>query len=397
MTDSKQGGSGIKEYTRTVMLTSRYYPVEGGAEKQCRRMSGELVKKGKKVVILTQKVKNALRHEKTGGVEVFRLGIALNNRIGSLVYFISGLSWLARRLREFDVVHAHVATVAGVIAAVCTMVFRKPSVLKVAGSRNTGDVAIAKRSWHGRMKLSFLAKNITFFVCPSAEVAEELKKTGVEESRIGIIPNGIDNAEFYPLSKEEKGRMRAKLGLPEKSRIFLYAGRLEKGKGIEDLIVAWGRLEQEKGTDGKDLVVIGDGRLMEKTKLLASGLKNVIFTGWKTETKEYLQSGDSFILPSYGEGMPNSLIEAMACGLVCIASDIGGISEMISDGENGLLVRPGDSDGLYGAICRVLELGDENEISKNARKHTVTNLGIGLVADRYIGLYNRLSAVKKPA
>jgi glycosyltransferase involved in cell wall biosynthesis len=127
-------------------------------------------------------------------------------------------------------------------------------------------------------------------------------------------------------------------------------GRLSKEKGHQDLIQAFSKL---KTLDWK-LHIVGDGPEMKNLLKLAQNLSieaNVIFHGYKRDFLSILSSASIFVLPSYYEGFPNALLEAMSVPLACISSDcVAGPREIIKDGENGLLYETGNVEELYAKL-----------------------------------------------
>jgi glycosyltransferase involved in cell wall biosynthesis len=156
----------------------------------------------------------------------------------------------------------------------------------------------------------------------------------------------------------------------QKEDYILYAGRIYWHKGIEYLLEAFA--EAEKNFDVRlKLAGIGDIEFY-KDKVKKLGIKNVEFLDSVDNSKmpDLMGKAKIFVLPTVTrEGHPKALIEAMACGCACIATDVPGNSELIQDGENGLLVRPKDKKSLLDAFVKILN--DENlrlKLSENARK-----------------------------
>lgn len=156
---------------------------------------------------------------------------------------------------------------------------------------------------------------------------------------------------------------------------LLFLGRIGKRKGTFDLIEAFARLDEGEKTNSK-VIIAGDGDL-DTAKDLAASLNladRVVFPGW-VDTKErnrLLNHTDIFVLPSYNEGLPLSMLEAMAWALPTIATPVGGIEEIINDGENGLLVEPGNIEQLSNTIKSLI--GDRNlrsTLGTNGRKSII--------------------------
>ena len=370
------------------MLTARFYPVQGGAEIQCRRLSKELKTSGHNITILTQKLPKTPDFELIDNIPVYRLGLPLLNGFGSFFYFISSLKTIIKKFNDFDVLHAHIASTPAIIAALFSKYFKKPSIVKFAGSRNTGDIAVSLRTVHGRLKLNFIKNNASAFVCPSNEVAQELVKYGFKKEKIHTIANGTETDSFAPATVNDKNSLKHLFGMPLEAKIVVYSGRLEKGKGIETLIDAWKEIEASDIKPQAQLAIFGSGRLASELQERASGLRNVKFYGWVDNTADYLKASDIFVLPSTGEGMPNSLMEAMSCGIGCVSTNIGGVRELITHNANGLLFEPGNHKALF--ECIRLLLSDHtlsSELGSAARKTILNNYTMSKIADQYIQLY----------
>lgn len=190
-------------------------------------------------------------------------------------------------------------------------------------------------------------------ICTTEELYRKVKEVYKKDSI--IIPNFVDTSKFKPLGKEN---------------YILYAGRIYWSKGIDYLIEAFASVEKQFDIKLK-LAGLGDLDLYkEKAKKL--GIKNIEFLGSVDNDKmpEIMGKAKIFVLPTVTrEGHPKALIEAMACGCACIATDVPGNKELIKNGENGLLVRPKDSNSLKEAIIRIIK--DENlrsNLSEKARK-----------------------------
>ncbi len=180
----------------------------------------------------------------------------------------------------------------------------------------------------------------------SADIAREL---GLESSRVVTVANGIDTSIFRSDSRLGNA-CRSRSGIGDDTRLLVTGGRLHRQKGLHHVIGAVGEFRR-RGRAVKYLAV-GDGPYGKGLKELSLryGLDtDVIFTGRvpHAETAEYYNAADIVLLPSIcAEGMPLSLMEAMACKAPVIASRTGGVCELVEDGVNGILIPPGVSDGF---------------------------------------------------
>ena len=202
-------------------------------------------------------------------------------------------------------------------------------------------------AWRNRILLRARA-----FAAISREIEQEFKECGVPPARVHYIPNGIDTELFRPLPDDQKQRRRRDFGLPDGS-LWMYAGKLNKGKGLERLLRVWARIAAER--PGEHLVLVGGGGgqyLSCETELRefvrARGLeKRVTFTGYQERVYDWLPCADGFVFPSENEAFGLAIVEAMACGVPVIASRMGGIPDIVQHGENGWLVDDCKNDEAW--------------------------------------------------
>jgi teichuronic acid biosynthesis glycosyltransferase TuaC len=182
-------------------------------------------------------------------------------------------------------------------------------------------------------------------------------------AEIKVVYNGCDLSMFF--RKETSGFLiRKTLGIPENSKCIIYVGHLKMRKGIFDLIEILKRLSKKNYPIY--LIIIGDGgdrKSMEREIGQSSLKERILLMGSLTQEviSDFLSAADLFVLPTYQEGLPNVLLEAMACQLPIVTSRVGGIPEIVSDGINGLLVEPGEIEGF----CQAIELLLKDEILRS--------------------------------
>jgi glycosyltransferase involved in cell wall biosynthesis len=180
----------------------------------------------------------------------------------------------------------------------------------------------------------------------------ELQRMGIPAERIAIRHNMVK--PFVAPPAFEVARLREELGIPEGIPVILSVGRLSREKGHLDLIAALGRL---RGRSFR-LVLVGDGPERDPIEKLCAGLgltDAVILTGRQQDVRPYYAMADVVALPSHSEGSPNVLLEAMAAGRAVVATAVGGVSEIATDGENALLVAASDSEAMASSIARLLD------------------------------------------
>ncbi len=198
------------------------------------------------------------------------------------------------------------------------------------------------------------------------------------DSEIVVIPNSINVNKINLYNKN--------------SNNILFIGRLEKDKGIYDLINAFKKVVSN--IENINLILAGDGEKEKVNNILEKyGLtKNVVLKGWvnKDEIDRLLGEASLFLLPSYDEGMPISILEAMSFGVPIISTNVGSIPEVITD-ENGILINPGDVDKLSDSIEFLFK--DENlrnKISNNNYKKIIEEYNTEINNNKLLNLYKEI-------
>jgi glycosyltransferase involved in cell wall biosynthesis len=224
----------------------------------------------------------------------------------------------------------------------------------------------------------------------SAPVKGHLEKDlGVAPQRIALIHSGVDTERFgKEVAAGEREMIKRDIGLGP-GPVIGTVGRLSDVKGQAVLVEAVAYLEAENRT--VQCIIMGDGPEEGNLRRLirSFGLeKTVHLVRSRPDTAGMLQAMDIFVLPSLKEGLGLSLLEAFASGKACIASDVGGISDIVKDGENGMLFPVGDAKVLGRAIARLLD--DEKlrgELGSSAKALAVERFSIGTMAEKTISLY----------
>jgi glycosyltransferase involved in cell wall biosynthesis len=168
---------------------------------------------------------------------------------------------------------------------------------------------------------------------------------------------GIDTARFRD-AKPDRSAMRAALGIPADAILLISVGEFTKRKNQETLIKALAKLRSDARAGASDVhcLLVGDGPLRERLGALASTLSVkdcVHFAGFRRDVENCYAIADILCFPSFMEGLPTVVCEAMAAGLPVLCSDIRGNADLIKQGEGGLLLGPGDADGFAEAIRRL--------------------------------------------
>jgi colanic acid/amylovoran biosynthesis glycosyltransferase len=207
----------------------------------------------------------------------------------------------------------------------------------------------------------------------------EIARHGCPVAKIRIVPNAVNTDFFHPLDSSEE------------ENSITWVGRFVPEKGLRYLVEASRIVVQER--KNVLFVLVGDGHLRQRTEAMVRryGLSTkFVFRGQLSRkgVLESLQRRGLFVIPSVREGIPYSLLEAMSCGKAIVGSDIPGISDVITDGYNGLLVPPRSVHELADAILRLLQ--DRNlriKVGLNARRTAVEEYGLEAMVDRMEEIY----------
>lgn len=361
------------------MACSHYYPTPGGTERQAHQLARALRARGHDVHVLTMRLERGPTCMSIEGVPVRRAirGIERGALFG-VSYLLSAFIALLRFGRRADVLHAHHLYLDAAAVAAAGPALRASTLAKVACGGSGGDLSRLRRSRAGGILLRAV-RRLDRVVAPSRETEAEMREVGFLSRQVVRIPNGVDVHRFAP------GRPVAS----REGRTVLFLGRLDRQKGVDTLIQAWA--EVSNCLPQARLAIGGAGP--EETNLqalvAAAGLGDrVRFLGVVPDPERYLREAAAFVLPSWFEGIPNALLEAMASGVPCIATAIPGTMDVATDGEEALLVSPGDPPALAAALRRILT-DDEAaaRLAVSARRRVVAEFSLDALATRYEQLY----------
>lgn len=273
------------------------------------------------------------------------------------LYLASALPHRAR-LAKADVIFGTWAYPDAAAAVLLAKMLGKPSVVKVHGS----DLNVIAKRPSAKAVLRRVLPMADALVSVSEPLSEELRGLGVEASRIHLVGNGVDASVFRVQNKAEA---RAELGIGADRKIVFFVGRLEPAKGIDELMTAWDTVA--KRIPSATLVLAGDGvsRAKVDTWAAAHGEAVRVLGGRPlSEIARWHGASDLFTLPSWREGTPNAVLEALASGRPVVATRVGGIPDVLREPTAGFLVPAKDPRALAEALVRALEASWEPEVVK---------------------------------
>jgi glycosyltransferase involved in cell wall biosynthesis len=382
---------------RVLMVSVQFHPLGSGTERQALALSRALVDRGLYVRVATARFTGLPPFSLVDGIPVDRLPHVPDGRpfrrLGKYT-FVAGLeAYLDRRGAGFDVFHCHMAAYHIIPAVLVGRRLKRPVVVKVSSSGPQGGVQALRRLDSDHDVLgplsAWLLGRASAIVAPSREAERELIQQGFRS--VHHIPNGVDAQRFRPGSDDERARARQSLGLSRDGLVFGFLGRLQREKAVDVLLRAW--FASRLSSSGATLCLAGDGPQETELRTLVAqqgGTSSVRFVG-RVEPLGFLHALDAFVLPSHYEGLPNALLEAMASGLACVGTQIGGIVDLLEPGESGLLVPAGQVQPLALALEALAESDVRERLGQAARSRAATRFSLPGVAQRYHELYTQLT------
>lgn len=265
------------------------------------------------------------------------------------LFLVTMLARLWSASRQAQIIHAQWVPTA-VIALVVGWLRHLPVVVSVRGA----DLNTARQSRVGHLLTRAIIGRVSYVVTVSDEFRDLLVRDLACTTPLAALYNGVDTEQFRP---RDRTACRRELGLPEDHAIALYVGSLIERKGVKVLLQALAHPTMSGCP--VDLYLAGEGPQLDALMALASEnnlTDRVHFLGRVSKNLVHLWMGaaDVLVLPSYGEGRPNVVLEALATGTPVVATAVNGTMELIGDGEDGLLFTPGDAAGLAACLSRLL-------------------------------------------
>jgi glycosyltransferase involved in cell wall biosynthesis len=366
----------VSDGPSVLLVAGAYFPEISAAGLQCQAVAAALRGRATMSVIATAVDGTLPANDVVDGVAVTRVIVDVRSAFSKIVASVRLVTALAARLWQVDVVHVHGFSQKNLPAALAAALFRRPIVLSLhtAGQDEPGviDRRGALAGWSLRRARLILAV--------SPNLLRRCEEAGLPHLR--LTPNGVDLERFRPATAVERARIRRDLGWSDSDRVILFVGFFSRDKRPDLLFRAWTQMTSQ-GVAAK-LVYVGatastyfeiDRSLAENIRAQALALgrqQDVLFVDPTHAMERYYRAADLFVLSSIREAHPMALLEAMACGLPCVASRIEGATDVIiSDGVNGRLVECDDEQGLTNALTQVLCNAEEARRLGQAARLTI--------------------------
>jgi glycosyltransferase involved in cell wall biosynthesis len=385
---------------RGVAIVVHNIDAVGGMERQALRLAERLDARGIPVTIVTTwhepKFGLPLRptkpwYERRGRIEIVRVPSFPNWTLDAIEDLIDvvGTYALMRRRKKVDVIYgvqftgayhaAHIAEATGM-----------PTAVKFACGGEPGDFCALARQVHAEAIRAAL-RRMDRYVLISEEIRQEAERAGLDPSRFVKIRNGVDTKRF---TREGPAAALPELGAAPERQVILFVGRHDPQKRVDVLLRAFKRVLET--VPEARLASAGQGPYLEEYRKLAVELgvsDRVAFLGARPDVEALHRAASVFVLPSGAEGLPNALLEALACGTPSVATAIPGTTDVVTHEKEALLVPVDDPEALAAAIVRMLrDRALAERLARAGRERIMAEFDMERVTDRYVELFRELAA-----
>lgn len=368
---------------RILLINYEYPPLGGGAAKATANIAREMAALGHTVLVMTSRWRNLPHEETVDGYTVIRIPARRakadrSNPIEMLSFLFSSVLCVLKLRRRWPVDYtlAFFGIPSGPAAWVLKKVAQVPYIISLRGGDvpGIGIEGVGKYEVLSKPVIQFLWKRAAHVVANSQSLAE-LARRSSRGKDIPVIPNGVDTTFFCPGSTRRAGQ-------------WVFVGRITAYKGVDYLIEAVSQLTPEE-QQKLNFCIVGDGLYRLDCIRLAQerGVSDRFeFVGWKSpeQIRDYYQASEGFIFPTLFEGMPNALLEAMACGLPVISTTAPGIEGLVQD--NGWVVTPANADELAERLRYALLHPTELSAMGQRSRELAQTYSWRTVAERYLDL-----------
>jgi glycosyltransferase involved in cell wall biosynthesis len=366
-----------------ILITTDYFAPHrgGGVEVVVAEVAHRYAAAGHEVRILTMMTAGGPAKEEMNGYEVVRFSsYSLTRLVGLQLSISPSFRWgISRELADFapDVVNVHNLFFTTTLFAATAA---QKAAIPVVTTLHLGEVA-AIAGWKGRAVATYeqaigkrVLRKSNRLIAVSDAVAAHARTLGVSDTPIDVVPNGVDCSVYHPAAVRSD---------PSESVVGIFVGRLLPNKGPQYLLEALQRLPAE--LDYR-LRIAGEGPMQAELERSAAdhGLSDrVEFLGLRFDIPDLMRDADFFVRPSTLEGMPLTVLEAMASGIPVIATNVAGTGEAVVDGETGILVEPGDIEALTGAPETMIRNGQtRREMGAAGRRRAKESYSWDRVSER---------------
>jgi glycosyltransferase involved in cell wall biosynthesis len=408
--DERPTNDGGQTVLKVAMIAATVPPAYSGAGAQALALASHLRQHGALVELLSYNRLLAPRVETINGVTVRRsfgerlvraLPFRFRNPARTLIYCL----WLTQRLSfgRYDVYHVHGNYLYGVPAAIVGRIRRVPIAIKVTCLGDDDARAHGQRRW-GPLPLgwlyNFTSRAASAIIALNSEIVQSHREL-FPSVPIVELANGVD-VQRFATTAASRARARRALGIDDETFVALFVGYITERKGITDLLNGWLAFEANRSdrpskallllvgpTEGFTPDFASDAiKLATSEQAQAAGVRLLSHVDVEDMPQIYA-AADLFVLPSRAEGMPNSVLEALAAGLPVIATEVPGIIELLAGESGSILIPPGSPPAIVQALRQI-------ESALNGSRHSARpprlpdSYSLSRTAGRYRMLYDNL-------
>ena len=374
---------------KIALLSEKYTPDIGGLAISTGRLGEMLASAGHDIRLFapTSSLPPTIKQtQPSSGVRVTRFGA--HKRVDDTLVDWFELVVDEHKREPFDLIQAYFLPMAGFVGVYAGKYLGVPSIVSIRGN----DIERAAFD-PGKFSHVMYALQNASAVTTNASILAQKAKAFVDRE-IHIISNGIDTNRFKPMEKNEVLAEMLKVE-SQRSKVIGFVGELREKKGLSTLLSGYAQIHKKQAAT---LLIVGEVRAGADEQALAEfrGANPeawIIVTGQvpHKDLPSYYSLMDVFVHPSLRDGMPNAVLEAMACEKAVIATPVGGMLDILEDGKNGMLINVNDANAL---AEKVMELLDNSELrgtlGKNARDLVVGKFALDNELQANLNLYRAL-------
>src|SRR6266498_628240 len=371
-----------------ALLSEKYTPDVGGLAISTERLARLLASAGQAVRVfcpslnLSPSEKRNLTHN---GFSVTRFGA--HKRLDDTLVDWFELVVEEHKRESFDVLHAYFLAQAGFVATYAGKYLNLPSIISIRGN----DIERAAFDPSKFTHVMYALQNASDVTTNASELMKKAK--AFTDREVVLIPNGIDTELFKPMERNEA--LAESLGLNPGENVIGFVGELREKKGLGTLLRAYTKINESQPTA---LLIVGNVRAGEDKKQfdeLHSSIPNskIVLTGYVSnhDLPSYYSVMDVLVHPSLRDGMPNALLEAMACEKPIVATPVGGVIDVVKDCENGRITPVNDVNSLTQIIQEILsDKSEQKHLGKSARLTVQSKYTLEQELEGNLELYRKL-------
>jgi len=365
------------------------YPTYGGSGAVATELGIELARRGHEVHFITYESPFRLRGY-TKGVQFHQVETRIN-RYPLFEYFPYSLALASKqaevaRLHQLDVLHVHYAIPHATTAYLAREMLKRELPLKIITTLHGTDITLVgqESSFFDITRFSIEQSDMVSAV--SAYLRDETYRAfGCVNCDLKVIPNFVNLDEYHPAASEDEREVRGRLA-PEDHKVLMHVSNFREVKRVKDVVRVFARVRRAMPAT---LVMIGDGPDRPEAEREARELEvldDVRFLGRLDQVAPMLRACDLFLLPSQSESFGLAALEAMACGAPVVASNAGGLPEVIEDGATGILEPVGSVEAMGRRAVELLRDAERHGAMSRAAIATARSYS----ADRIVPMYEEL-------